>query len=252
MEPLLGGAASQAKFDSSKFAWLGSMNNEVSGFYIRQPGPASTLQQVLAGAPLKVGSTGIGGDQHAFTAALNALLGTKLKAIAGYPGTQEIMLAVERGDSAASSAIPGVALRQQGDSRWQLKIILQLALDKHKGWLSADRHRCPATRRSAGARDDLRASRWDGRWSHHRVLIRVSLICCARIADAMRDPRRRRRAHWPGAEFRWWHRCAGYDQPALSGARRRHRARPGNRNGKLGTRTCVHVWWWRLVPWWPS
>src|SRR4029079_12416335 len=39
MEPLLGGATSQAKFDSTKFAWLGSMNNEVSGFFVRQPGP---------------------------------------------------------------------------------------------------------------------------------------------------------------------------------------------------------------------
>ncbi len=70
MEPLLGGAASQAKFDSTKFAWLGSMNNEVSGFYIRQPGPAATLKQILAGTPLQVGSTGVGGDQHTFTAAL--------------------------------------------------------------------------------------------------------------------------------------------------------------------------------------
>jgi hypothetical protein len=29
---------------------------------------------------------------------LNSLLGTKLKPIAGYPGTQEIMLAIERGE----------------------------------------------------------------------------------------------------------------------------------------------------------
>src|SRR5215510_12457636 len=49
MEPLLGGAASQAKFDSSKFAWLGSMNNEVSGFYIRQPGPVKTLDETMKG-----------------------------------------------------------------------------------------------------------------------------------------------------------------------------------------------------------
>src|SRR3954463_11673909 len=49
MEPLLGG---NAKFDSTKFTWLGSMNNEVGGFYIRQPGPASTLQQIMAGTPL--------------------------------------------------------------------------------------------------------------------------------------------------------------------------------------------------------
>src|ERR1700704_521830 len=32
MEPLLGGSAAQGKFDSTRFAWLGSMNNEVSGF----------------------------------------------------------------------------------------------------------------------------------------------------------------------------------------------------------------------------
>src|SRR5215218_4599111 len=109
MEPLLGGSASQAKFDSTKFAWLGSMNNEVSGFFIRQPGPAANLQEILAGKPLQVGSTGVGGDQHAFSAALNSLLGTKLKAISGYPGTQEIMLAVERGELDGMSAIPGAS-----------------------------------------------------------------------------------------------------------------------------------------------
>src|ERR1044072_1954839 len=111
------------------------MNNEVSGFYIRQPGPAATLQQVLAGGPLKVGSTGVGGDQHAFTAALNALLGTRLKAIAGYPGTQEIMLAVERGELDGivgySWGVAKSGNKAQLDDG-SLKIILQLALDKHK------------------------------------------------------------------------------------------------------------------------
>jgi tripartite-type tricarboxylate transporter receptor subunit TctC len=134
MEPLLGGAASQAKFDSTKFAWLGSMNNEVSGFYIRQPGPVATLKEILAGTPLQVGSTGVGGDQHTFTAALNSLLGTKLKAIAGYPGTQEIMLAVERGELDGIVGYSwGVARSGNKDllESGKLKIVLQLALAKH-------------------------------------------------------------------------------------------------------------------------
>jgi len=135
MEPLLGGHASQAKFDSTKFTWLGSMNNEVGGFYIRQPGPASTLAQIMAGTPLQVGSTGPGGDQHIFTTALNSLFGTKLKAIAGYPGTQEVMLAIERGE------LDGIVGYSWGVARsgnkadldsGKLKIILQLALEKHK------------------------------------------------------------------------------------------------------------------------
>ena len=64
MDPLLGGDSSGAMFDATRFNWLGSMNNEVSGFYIRQPGPAKTLQDILAGRPLQVGATGAGGDQQ--------------------------------------------------------------------------------------------------------------------------------------------------------------------------------------------
>ncbi|HEY7296711.1 MAG TPA: tripartite tricarboxylate transporter substrate-binding protein [Xanthobacteraceae bacterium] len=135
MEPLLGGSASQAKFDSTRFSWLGSMNNEVSGFFIRQGAPAATLQEIFAGTPLQVGSTGVGGDQHAFTAALNALFGTRLKAIAGYPGTQEIMLAIERGELDGIVGYSwGVARSGNRDDlqTGRLKIVLQLALDKHK------------------------------------------------------------------------------------------------------------------------
>ena len=67
--------------------------------------------------------------------ALNALLGTKLKPISGYPGTQEIMLAVERGE------LDGIVGYSWGVARsgnkaqlddGSLKIILQLALGKHK------------------------------------------------------------------------------------------------------------------------
>jgi tripartite-type tricarboxylate transporter receptor subunit TctC len=135
MEPLLATGASAAKFDSTRLSWLGSMNNEISGFYIRQPGPAASLQDVLGGTPLQVGSTGAGGDQHVFTSALNSILGTKLKPIAGYPGTQEIMLAVERGE------LDGIVGYSWGVARsgnkadldsGRLKIILQLALSKHR------------------------------------------------------------------------------------------------------------------------
>ena len=134
MEPILDAALSPPKFDSTQFVWLGSMNNEVGGFFVRQPGPASSFQDVLDGAALKVGSTGAGGDQQVFTAALNALFGTKLKAIAGYPGTQELMLAVERGELDGivgySWSVARFGNKQQLDDG-TLKIILQVALNRH-------------------------------------------------------------------------------------------------------------------------
>jgi tripartite-type tricarboxylate transporter receptor subunit TctC len=134
MEPILDAPLSPPKFDSTAFTWLGSMNNEVGGFFVRQPGPASSFQDVLRGAIMKVGSTGAGGDQQMFTAALNVLFGTKLKAIAGYPGTQELMLAVERGELDGivgySWSVARYGNKEQLDNG-TLKIILQVALNRH-------------------------------------------------------------------------------------------------------------------------
>ena len=133
-DPMLNRNASNAMFDATRFTWLGSMNNEVSGFYVRQPGPAATLADILAGANLKVGATGAGGDQQIFAAALNTLLRTKLTTIGGYPGTNEILLAVERGELDGIVGYSwGVARSGNKDllESGKLKIVMQLALAKH-------------------------------------------------------------------------------------------------------------------------
>jgi len=136
MEPVLDAARTAPKFDSTKFTWLGSMNNEVGGFFVREPGPVASFQDVLNGARLKVGSTGAGGDQQIFTAALNTLFGTKLKLVTGYPGTQELMLAIERGELDGivgySWSVARSGNKEQLDNG-TLKIILQVALNKHPG-----------------------------------------------------------------------------------------------------------------------
>jgi tripartite-type tricarboxylate transporter receptor subunit TctC len=135
LDPMLNGNASKAMFDATKLVWLGSMNNEVSGFYIWQPGPAANLQEILAGAPLQVGATGAGGDQQVFAATLNSLLGTKLKAIGGYPGTNEILLAVQRGELDGIVGYSwGVARSGNKDllQAGTLKIVMQLGLSRHR------------------------------------------------------------------------------------------------------------------------
>jgi tripartite-type tricarboxylate transporter receptor subunit TctC len=135
MEPILDAPLTPPKFDATKFTWLGSMNNEVGGFFVREPGPVATFQDVLKGAPMKVGSTGAGGDQQIFTQTLNVMFGTKLQPVAGYPGTQELMLAIERGELDGivgySWSVARYGNREQLDDG-SLKIILQVALNKHR------------------------------------------------------------------------------------------------------------------------
>lgn len=135
MDKLVNGSASTAKFDATKFNWLGSMNNEVAGFFIGGNAPVKGLDEILAGKELRVGSAGAGSDPQIFAAVLNAVLGTKLKVIAGYPGMNEILLAIQRGEV---DGVPGYSWgAARGGSEQQLrdgslKLVMQLALKKHK------------------------------------------------------------------------------------------------------------------------
>lgn len=135
MDPLLNGDASTAKFDPTKFYWLGSMNNEVAGFFVSSTSPANNLTDILAGQELQVGSNGAGSDPQMFAVATNAILHTKLKIIAGYPGMNEILLGMSRGELDGVLGYSwGVARMGSIDQirKGEIKLVMQLALHKHK------------------------------------------------------------------------------------------------------------------------
>lgn len=134
MDRLIYGSASAAKFDATKQQWLGSMNNEVGGFYISDTAPVKSLKDVMSGKPLTVGSAGAASDLHAFALVMNSIFGAKLKIIDGYPGTNEILLALERGEvdgligySWGAAKTGSAAMLKSG----KIINILQLGLKKH-------------------------------------------------------------------------------------------------------------------------
>lgn len=133
MDPLVKGSHSTAKFDATKFGWLGSMNNEVAGFFVSNRAPVQSLDQILAGKELEVGSAGAGSDTQIFAEVLNATLGTKLKLVLGYPGMNEILLAMERGEVGGVLGYSWSAARIGSADKLKdgrLKILMQLALKK--------------------------------------------------------------------------------------------------------------------------
>jgi tripartite-type tricarboxylate transporter receptor subunit TctC len=134
MDPLLVGPSSPAKFDATKFSWIGSMNNEVAGFFIRSGSPAQSADDLLAGKGLQVGSAGAGSDMQVFAEALNAVLHTKLNIIAGYPGMNEIILAMQRSEVDGAVGYSWSTARVGSGPQLksgEFKIIMQLALEKH-------------------------------------------------------------------------------------------------------------------------
>src|SRR3977135_2441257 len=55
-DPIISGGTSTAKFDATKFTWLGSMNNEVAGFFLQDHAPATTPQPIPRAPPRPRGS----------------------------------------------------------------------------------------------------------------------------------------------------------------------------------------------------
>jgi tripartite-type tricarboxylate transporter receptor subunit TctC len=87
----------KAEFDSTKFTWLGSVTDEVSLCVTRHDAPVKTFSELLV-TPATFGSEGAGSDPNIFALFYRNVLGAKIKIVTGYPGTNEIQLATERGE----------------------------------------------------------------------------------------------------------------------------------------------------------
>ncbi len=92
-EPLLGNKAAQ--FDATQFNWIGSTNDEISICVAWHTAGVVRYQQVQE-RELVVGASGTGADTYQFPKVANGVLGTKFRIVTGYPGGNDIDLAMER------------------------------------------------------------------------------------------------------------------------------------------------------------
>ncbi len=94
LQPLLG---DPVQHDPSKLIYLGNANNEVFLCLARTDAAVQSFKDALS-RELIVGATNEGGSSRDFTAMLDNLLGARLRIVTGYPGSNEIMLAIERNE----------------------------------------------------------------------------------------------------------------------------------------------------------
>lgn len=92
-EPLFG--TKEARYDPVKFNWLGSPSSETAMVLLWHTVPVSTVAELKA-REVAVGVSGANSTPAFFTRLLNATLGTKMKPINGYPGQNDVLLAMER------------------------------------------------------------------------------------------------------------------------------------------------------------
>ena len=91
LEPLFGTKA--ARYDATKFNWLGTPSYEVSMVLLWHAVPVNSVAELKA-REVAVGVSGANSTPAFFTRLLNATLGTRMKPINGYPGQNDVLLAM--------------------------------------------------------------------------------------------------------------------------------------------------------------
>lgn len=85
------------QFDARKFHWLGSPEQEVGLFILSSKTGLRTIDDLKTRA-VTVSSTAANSPTTIYSRMLNATLGTRLKPVTGYAGSQACLLALERGE----------------------------------------------------------------------------------------------------------------------------------------------------------
>ena len=104
----------EARFDATRITWLGTPFTETSVcFAYNSPRLQVRSLNDLYEKELHVGSLGAGTVATAYPRALAALLGLKFKLVGGYAGSNQIYLAMERGEvEAICEGIDGVIAKR--------------------------------------------------------------------------------------------------------------------------------------------
>ncbi|MDH3241996.1 MAG: hypothetical protein OEO83_15180 [Alphaproteobacteria bacterium] len=131
MEKLFGNK--QVRFEPNEFHWLGSVNNEVSTCVTWHTKKVKDLKEFLS-RKLVMGGTGPGTGPDMMVKVLNNVIGANLSLVTGYPGGNNINLAIERGEvdgRCGWSWSSIVATRPDWLKQNKIKVLIQMSTSKH-------------------------------------------------------------------------------------------------------------------------
>jgi tripartite-type tricarboxylate transporter receptor subunit TctC len=131
-DPILGQQGAQ--FDGTKFTWLGSANNEVSVCVSWNATSGIAKFEDLLSKEMTVGGTSSSADTDQFPRIMNGVLGTKMRIVSGYPGGNDVVLAMERGEVKGRcgwSWSSVMSTHRVWLDEKKMTVLAQLALQKH-------------------------------------------------------------------------------------------------------------------------
>lgn len=130
-EPLFGN--DQAKYKASEITWLGSLAKGTSLCVSRRGADVQTWED-LKSKTLTVGASGAGASTNVYPRVMSELFDFKFDIITGYPGGNDILLAMERGEveGRCSWLLSSARTQRPGwiEDR-KVNVLFQMALEQH-------------------------------------------------------------------------------------------------------------------------
>lgn len=123
-----------ARFDALKLNWIGSLNRESTVIWSSGKSGIKTAGDLFTKTMI-VGVTGSTAESALYATLFNNVLGTKLKIISGYPGSDDINLATQRGElTGGVSSWSTIVSRRAADLKsGEILPLVQISLDKIDG-----------------------------------------------------------------------------------------------------------------------
>jgi tripartite-type tricarboxylate transporter receptor subunit TctC len=95
LKPIFGDSA--ASYDPAKFTWIGNMDESVATCTVSARSGITSVEQLLTREAV-FGATGIAAPTSKFAYALVNFLGAKIKIVQGYKGSNDLRIALNRGE----------------------------------------------------------------------------------------------------------------------------------------------------------
>lgn len=131
LEPMFGNQ--QARFDASKFIWIGNMESSVALCGVSRASGVQTFADLQKRETL-MGATGPTGPLVKSALAVKNTMGANLKVITGYKGSADVKLAMSRGEVAGICGLPWSTVKsfwRQELETGEFRPLIQLSGDRH-------------------------------------------------------------------------------------------------------------------------
>jgi len=125
-EPLL----NAANFDATKLTWLGTITSETSVCATWKTSPVKSWDDMFK-REFSLGGSAVGADPDTFALIMRNVFGAKVKLVTGYPGGNDINLAMERSEVDGRCGWSWTSLKSQKNWLPQINLLVQFNLEKN-------------------------------------------------------------------------------------------------------------------------